>query len=73
MDRKWLAQRRKDAGLTQQELAEIVGVSNKYISAIEKGQRNPAGAVALKISKALSFDMHLFYVTDVHNEKIFSA
>lgn len=42
------------AGLTQQELAEKVGVSTHFISQIERNQDSPALDNFVKISKALS-------------------
>ncbi|KRM32235.1 hypothetical protein FC44_GL001653 [Lactobacillus intestinalis DSM 6629] len=39
--------------LSQQELAEIVGVSRQTISAIEKGNYNPSVNLCISICKAL--------------------
>lgn len=39
--------------LSQQELAEIVGVSCQTISAIEKGNYNPSVNLCISICKAL--------------------
>ena len=39
--------------LSQQELAEIVGVSRQTISAIEKGNYNPSVKLCISICKAL--------------------
>jgi len=36
---EYLRTLRKDAGKTQAELAEAIGVSNAYVSAIEKGKK----------------------------------
>jgi len=44
---------REQMGLTQQELAEIAGVSRQTISAIEKGKYNPSLLLAYKISVLL--------------------
>ena len=39
--------------LSQQDLAEIVGVSRQTISAIEKGNYNPSVNLCISICKAL--------------------
>lgn len=39
--------------LSQQELAEIVGVSRQTISAIEKGNYNPSVNLCISICKSL--------------------
>lgn len=44
---------RNSTGLTQEELANIVGVSRQTISAIENGQFNPTAKLALLLCYAL--------------------
>jgi len=39
--------------LTQEELAELVGVSRQTIIAIEKGKYNPSVYLALKLARVL--------------------
>ena len=53
---------RKKLGLSQSELAKIVGVSRNTISSIEVGQFNPSAKLALILCIALDkkFD-ELFY------------
>jgi putative transcriptional regulator len=46
-----LARIEKD--LTQQELADLVGVTRQTIGLIEKGDYNPTLSLCIKISKAL--------------------
>ena len=48
-----LANLRKKAGLTQQELSVSADVSRKSINAIENGIYVPSTVLALKISKTL--------------------
>ncbi len=48
-----LAELRKKAELTQQELSESADVSRKSINAIENGIYVPSTVLALKISKTL--------------------
>jgi len=46
-----LAKLRKEKGLTQQELADILKVSRQSIIAIEAGKFNPSVILAIKISR----------------------
>lgn len=48
-----LAQIRKEKGLSQAELAKMVGVSRNTISSIETGQFNPTAKLALILCIAL--------------------
>jgi len=40
--------------MTQEELAEISGFSQQYISGLEKGQRNPTVVTIYELSVALN-------------------
>lgn len=44
--------RQAGAGMTQQQLAEAVGVSRQTIIAIESGRYSPSLEVALKLARA---------------------
>ena len=48
-----LKQARQQAGLSQQALANLVGVSRNTISSIETGQFNPTAKLALILCIAL--------------------
>lgn len=37
---KWLVEKRNAAGLTQEELADFVGISESYVSALERDEPN---------------------------------
>ena len=57
-----LALARKEYGLSQAELAKLVGVSRNTISSIETGQFNPTAKLALIICIALNKKFEeLFY------------
>ena len=57
-----LAAVRKEKGLSQAELAKLVGVSRNTISSIETGQFNPTAKLALIICIALDRKFEeLFY------------
>ena len=49
-----MKQARTDLGLSQQALAEQVGVSRQTINAIEKGDYNPTINLCIAICKALN-------------------
>lgn len=54
---------RTDAGLTQAELAERVGVSRKTINTIENGVFIPSTLLALGLARALNVRVEeLFYL-----------
>ena len=53
---------RKSVKITQQKLAEKVGLSDKYIGAIERGERSPSVKTLDKIANALGIELlELFY------------
>ena len=61
--RNSLTERRKAAGLTQAELADLVGVSRKSINTIENGVFVPSTVLALKLAGALGCSVHdLFHL-----------
>ena len=60
--RNHLAQVGKEKGLSQAELAKLVGVSRNTISSIETGQFSPTAMLALIICIALDMKFEeLFY------------
>lgn len=52
MDNK-IAEFRKRLGMSQEDLAQLVGVSRPYLSDIENRKYSPSGPLLLKIAKAL--------------------
>ena len=55
-------ERRAEKGLSQQQLADLVGVSRNTISSIETGQFNPTAKLALILCIALDRKFEeLFY------------
>jgi len=44
---------RSERGLTQAQLAELVGVTRKTINTVENGVFTPSAVLALKIARAL--------------------
>lgn len=53
-----LTERRKTAGLTQSQLADIVGVSRKTINTVENHVFVPSTVLALKLARALECNVH---------------
>lgn len=54
---------RQRNGLTQDQLAEQLGLSPKYISGIERGVENPTMDILLRVAKMLGvepYDLFLF-------------
>lgn len=52
---------RRSAGLTQEELAEKVGVTRQTIIAIEKGNYAPSVMLALKLSHILKASVETLF------------
>ena len=46
-----IAKYRKEAGLSQQELADLIAVSRKTISTVETARFTPSVIIALKIAR----------------------
>lgn len=58
---------RAENGLTQQELADLVGVSRQTIAAMEKNKYNPSLILAFKIANA--FGKSITDIFDYEEEK----
>jgi transcriptional regulator with XRE-family HTH domain len=52
---------RKDAELSQAELAERMGVDRAYVSGLELGQRNPTIVTLWHTAKALGVKVQAFF------------
>ena len=52
--RKNLRDYRRDAGLSQEELADAAGLHRTYVSGVERGVRNPTVEVLEKIATPLN-------------------
>jgi putative transcriptional regulator len=58
---------RVEKNLTQQELADLVGVTRQTIGLIEKGDYNPTLSLCIRISKALNRTLDQLYWEDKKN------
>ena len=57
-----LKQQRENKGLSQEELAVLVGTTRQTIIAVEKGKFNPSAKLALLLTAALDVQFEdLFY------------
>lgn len=56
-----IKQFRKQAGLTQFELAEKVEIDSKQLGKIERGIHYPSVPTFLKLIKVLDIDVNIFY------------
>ena len=52
-----IEEQRKDRGMTQQQLAALLGVSRQTIISLENGKYNPSILLAHKIAQV--FSMHI--------------
>ena len=53
---------REKTGLSQQTLAQKVGISRQYLSKIEKDKANPSYNIVLKISNVLGQDVNQIFL-----------
>src|SRR5918994_384199 len=58
----YLKEQRNTARLSLRQLAEQAGVSNPYLSQIERGLRKPSAEVLAQIAKALRISAEQLYV-----------
>ena len=59
-----LAARRKGKGLTQEQLAALVGVRRETIMRLEKAQYNPSLKLAVDISRAVGAPIEDIFLFD---------
>ncbi len=58
----YLREQRTDAKLSLRQLAQATGISNPYLSQIERGLRRPSADVLQKIAKSLQISAETLYV-----------
>jgi transcriptional regulator with XRE-family HTH domain len=58
----YLREQRTEAKLSLRQLAEATGISNPYLSQIERGLRRPSAEVLQNIAKALQISAETLYV-----------
>ena len=55
---------RKDAGLSQENLAQRCGIFRTYLSRIESGSANPSLVVLVTLANALEVNPHVLLMQD---------
>ena len=58
----YLREQRRTAQLSLRQLAELAGVSNPYLSQIERGLRRPSAEILQQLAKALRISAETLYV-----------
>jgi transcriptional regulator with XRE-family HTH domain len=58
----YLREQRRNAELSLRQLADLAGVSNPYLSQIERGLRRPSAEVLQQLAKALRVSAEVLYV-----------
>jgi transcriptional regulator with XRE-family HTH domain len=59
---EYLAEQRRNAQLSLRQLSDLAGVSNPYLSQIERGLRKPSAEVLQQLAKALRISAETLYV-----------
>jgi transcriptional regulator with XRE-family HTH domain len=59
---EYLAEQRRHAQLSLRQLSDLAGVSNPYLSQIERGLRRPSAEVLQQLAKALQISAETLYV-----------
>ncbi|MFF0672141.1 helix-turn-helix domain-containing protein [Streptomyces tendae] len=59
---EYLREQRRNAQLSLRQLADAAGVSNPYLSQIERGLRKPSAEVLQQVAKALRISAETLYV-----------
>lgn len=58
---------RKATGLSQEDVANLVGVSRQYYNYLENNKRKPSVGLAKKLAEVLKTDWTIFFTDEVNN------
>lgn len=58
----YIREQRRGAEISMRQLAKLAGVSNPYLSQIERGMRKPSAEILQQIAKALRISAEALYV-----------
>lgn len=58
----YIRDQRRDSNVSLRQLAKLAGVSNPYLSQIERGLRKPSAEILQQIAKALRISAEALYV-----------
>lgn len=70
---KFIASMRKEQGLSQKQLAERIGVTDKTVSKWETGNRLPDASILLRLSQELQIDVNELLAGEEFSSEEFSA
>jgi transcriptional regulator with XRE-family HTH domain len=59
---EFIRDRRHDAHLSVRKMSELAGISNPYLSQIERGLRTPSAEILQQIARALRISAEALYV-----------
>lgn len=68
--REYLIKLRKDKSLTQQEVADKIGITKQYYSAVERGKRQKKMDIVLVLAIASVFDVPVEQIVECEKELI---
>jgi len=54
-----IRQRRRELGLTQEQLAGVIGVNRRVVSELERGKGTVRLEIAMEVARALGLDIEL--------------
>lgn len=66
--REYLIKLRKGKSLTQQQMADKIGITKQYYSLIEKGKRQKKMDIALILAIASAFDVPVEQIVECEKE-----
>lgn len=58
----YLREQRKNASLSVRQLSEVAGISNPYLSQIERGVKKPSAEILQALAKGLSISAETLYI-----------
>lgn len=67
---KRIAKRRVHMGLKQTQLAEQTGISNNYLSGIERGKEKPSLEVLMKLCRLLKVTPDYFLLGNLYSNNV---
>lgn len=62
-----IKQKRKEAGMTQEQLSTVTNLSRNYISDIENGRYTPSLNALSKIAICLDIDLNVLKMTEIQD------
>lgn len=65
-----IAKRRAQSGLRQNTLADLIGISNNYLSSIERGKEKPSLEVIINICNALQVTPDYLLMGNMHSNNV---